>query len=120
MSIISNNRVRHSDPSLAWLMFHKIAQMYRDIREQESEESKELILNLHANLNSNHTSSSSPIKPKISIQQPTMNLDPKTVPKYLKEIQPFPYQVWNCGEIGFDPNGLWLRVVYTCRTNVTL
>ena len=37
VSIISNNRARQSNPRLAWLMFHKIAQMYRDIREQESE-----------------------------------------------------------------------------------
>ena len=35
---ISNNRARQSDPRLAWLMFHKITQMYRDIREQEGEE----------------------------------------------------------------------------------
>ena len=85
-SIISNKRARQSDPRLAWMMINKIAQMYRDIREQESEEATELIINLHTNLNSNHTSSSSPITPNISIQQPTMNLDPKTVPKDHKEI----------------------------------
>ena len=84
VSRISNNIARHSDPRLAWVIFHKISHMYKDIREQESEESTELILNLHANLNSNHTSSSSPITPNISIQQPTMNLDPETVPKDLK------------------------------------
>ena len=32
VSSISNNRARQSDPRLAWLMFHKISQMYRDIR----------------------------------------------------------------------------------------
>ena len=32
VSSIRNNRARHSDIRLAWLMFHKIAQMYRDIR----------------------------------------------------------------------------------------
>ena len=83
-SIIHNNRVRQSDSRLAWLMFHKIAQMYRYIREQESEEATEQILNLRANLNSKNTSFSSPITPKISIQQPTMPLDPKTVPEDLK------------------------------------
>ena len=51
VSSISNNITRQSYPRLAWLMFHKIAQMYRYIREQESEEATELILNLHANLN---------------------------------------------------------------------
>ena len=79
--------------------------MYRDIREQESGEATELILNIRANLNSNNTSSKSPITPKISIQQPTMPLDPKKVPRDLKKIQPHPSQVWNCDEIGFDPNG---------------
>ena len=38
VSSISNNRVRQSDPRLASLMFYKISQMNRDIREQESEE----------------------------------------------------------------------------------
>ena len=87
--------------------------MYIDIREQEIEEATELILNLRDNLNSNNSPSSSPITPHTSIQQPTMPLDPKTVPKYLKEIQPHPSQVWNFDEIGFDPNGSRLRVVYT-------
>ena len=58
VSIISNNRARRSDPRLAWLMFHKIAKMYRYIREQENEEATKLILNLRSNLNSNNTSSS--------------------------------------------------------------
>ena len=31
VSSISNDRVRQSDPRIAWLMFHNIAQMYRDI-----------------------------------------------------------------------------------------
>ena len=55
VSSISNNRSKQSDPRLAWLMFHEIAQMYRDIREQESEEATELILNIRANLNSKNT-----------------------------------------------------------------
>ena len=59
VSSISNNIARQVDSRLAWLMFYKIAQMYRDIREQESEESTELILNICANLNSNNTTFSS-------------------------------------------------------------
>ena len=58
-------------------MFYNISQIYRDIREQESEEATELILNLFANINSNNTSLLSPITPKISIQQPKMPLDTK-------------------------------------------
>ena len=90
--------------------------MCRDIREQESEEAAELILNIRANLNSNNTSISSPITPKISIQQPTMPLDPKTLPEDLKEIQPCTSQVWYYDDIGFDPNGSWLRVFCTYKS----
>ena len=45
-----------------------------------------------------------------------MPLDPKTVPKCLKEIQPRPSQVFNCDEIGFDANESWLILV--CTYNV--
>ena len=34
VSRIINNRESQSDPRLAWMMFHKIAEVYRDIREQ--------------------------------------------------------------------------------------
>ena len=65
VSIISNNRARQSDPRIARMVFHKIAQMYRDIREKESEEATELILNIRVSLNSNNKSLSSPIITKI-------------------------------------------------------
>ena len=84
VSNISNNRLRHSDARIAWLIFHKISQMYIDIREQESEEAIELIINIPSKPNSNNTSFSSPITPKISIQKPTINIDLETVPKELK------------------------------------
>ena len=106
---------RQSETRLAWMMFHNISHMYRDIKEQESEKSTEPILNLCTNLNSNNISSSSPITLKISIQQPTMPLDPKNVPEDLKEIQPRPSQVRNCDEIGFDTNVSWLIVVCTYK-----
>ena len=38
VSIISNNRSTQSDPRLAWIMFYKIAHMYRDISKQETEQ----------------------------------------------------------------------------------
>ena len=85
VSRISNNRARQSDTRLAWLIFHKIDQMYRDIREQENEEATELIINLRANLNSNNTSLPSPIRPNIYIQKPTMPIDPPKVPKTSKK-----------------------------------
>ena len=37
------------------------------------------------------------------------------VPPDLHQIQPRATQVWNCDEIGFDPNGKWNKVVCTLR-----
>ena len=62
-------------------MFHNIDPMYRDIKKKEIEEATSLILNICANLNPNDTSLSSLITPNIKTQQPTMPLEPKTVPK---------------------------------------
>ena len=80
LSSISKNISRQSDPRIAWLMFHNIAQMYRDIRQQESEEATELILNLRDKFKINNTKVSSPRTPNLSIEKPTMPLDPKSVP----------------------------------------
>ena len=77
VSSISNNRARQSYPMLSWLMFHKISQMYRDIRAQEIEEATELILNIRDQFNSNNTTVSSPRTPNLLIEQPKMPLDPK-------------------------------------------
>ena len=52
------------------------------------------------------------------ILQPTMPLYPTTVttvPEDLRDIQPRPYQVWNCDEIVFDPNVSWIKVVFTYK-----
>ena len=41
------------------------------------------------------------------------------VPDDLSDIQSRPSQVWNCDEIGIDPNGKWNKVIYTrkfCET----
>ena len=99
MSSIINRKVRQSYPSLAWLMFHNISQIYRDIRQQESEEATELIINLRDKFKINSITVSSPRTPNLLIEQPTRPLDQKTVTEDLKEIQPRPSQVWNCDEI---------------------
>ena len=38
-----------------------------------------------------------------------------TVPPDLHQIQPTATQVWNCDEIGFDPNSKWQKVVCTYK-----
>ena len=37
------------------------------------------------------------------------------VPSDLNQIQPRASKVWNCDEIGFEPNGKWHRVVCTYK-----
>ena len=47
-----------------------------------------------------------------------MHLEPKTVttvPEDLEYIHPRLSQVWNCGEIVFDPNVSWIKVVCTYK-----
>ena len=85
VSSIRNNRESQSDTRLSWMMFHHIYHMYRDIMEQEREKSTELILNICANLTSKNTSFSPPIRPNISISEPKIPLNLKTLPEDLKE-----------------------------------
>ena len=37
------------------------------------------------------------------------------IPSELNDIQPIATQVWNCDEIGFDPNGRCNKVIYTYK-----
>ena len=37
------------------------------------------------------------------------------IPSDLNDIQPRDTQVWNCDEIGFNPNGRWKKVIYTYK-----
>ena len=42
-------------------------------------------------------------------------LDLMKTPQDLDKIQPRDNQVWNCDEVGFDPNGNWYKVVCTYK-----
>ena len=37
------------------------------------------------------------------------------IPSNLNYIQPLSTNVWNCDEIGFDPNGHWNEFIYTYK-----
>ena len=37
------------------------------------------------------------------------------IPSDLNDIQPRATQVWNCDEVGFDPNGRWSKVICTYK-----
>ena len=56
LSILSNNRAKHSDPKLAWIMFHKIAEIYSNLKHHKTLQAPLAI----QNLKSPECSSSSP------------------------------------------------------------
>ena len=33
------------------------------------------------------------------------------IPSDINDIQPRATQLWNCNEVGFDPNGMWHKVI---------
>ena len=37
------------------------------------------------------------------------------IPSDINDIQIRSTQVWNCDEVGFDPNGRWSKVIYTYK-----
>ena len=119
ISSLINNIANHSDPRLAWKMFHKIDHMHRDITKQETEQVSLLIQGLSVNFDSTKAAWTSPATPDVYIPlQPTMPIETKTVttiPEDLEDIQTQPPQVWNCDKIGFDPNGSWRKVVYNYK-----
>ena len=93
--------------------------MYRDRKKQETEQESLLIQGLHVNSESTKAAGASPATLNVSIPlQQTMTLEPTTVitvPEDLKEIEPWPYQIWNFDKIGFYPNGSWIKVVCTYK-----
>ena len=119
VSSLSNNRAKESDTRLAWIVFHNIARIYRYIAKQETVQASLLTQGLHVNFESTKAAGTSPATPILSIPlQPTMPLYPTKVtivPEYLGDIQPRPSKVWNCDDIGFDPNGLWRKMVCTYK-----
>ena len=116
---LSKNIYNQINPRLAWIMFHNISHIYRYITKQETVQSLLLIKGLFVNFDSTKASGKTtetpiiyiPLQPKIPPYQKTVT----AVPEDLKDIQPQPYQVCNCGNIFFDPNGSWIKVVCTYK-----
>ena len=80
ISSLSNNRVKQSNQRLAWIMFHKIAHMYWDIRKYKTVQASLLIQGLHVNFKSTKAAGTSHAKTNLYIPlKPTMPLDPTTV-----------------------------------------
>ena len=95
---MSNIQAKKSDPKLAWILFNKIAVMYRSLKQQENPQASLGIKDLRS------TKSISPPQP----YQPSKPILPGKVQEVspdLFDIQPHLSQIWNCDKIGFDPIG---------------
>ena len=86
-------------------MFPKIHHMYSDIKNKEEINAALLITSM-----SDHEDINKVSKTKVNSHD---NHHRTIVPPDLHQIQPRATQVWNCDEIGFDPNGKWRKVVCT-------
>ena len=101
-------------PRLAWEMFHKIYNMYSDINNKEKTNA-DFILTIM----SDHKYINKVSETTVNLHDNQHNEFPlqvrTIVPPDLHQIQPRATQVWNCDEIGFEPNGKWHKVVCTYK-----
>ena len=101
---LSHKRAKQYDPRLAWEMFHKIYHIYRDIKNKEKTNAALLLTSM-----SDHEDINKVRETTIKSHENHHNEHPfqvqTIVPPELHQIQPKATQVWNCDEIGLDPNG---------------
>ena len=125
---IGHKRAKQRGPRLAWIMIHKIVNVYRDVQKEENLHCQSLVASVDNIVdgerqdtgmvrNSNDTTnmernadeieSTTPyLRNEITKDETRKTLAELTIlPTDLAEIQPRSSQVWNCGEIGIDPNG---------------
>ena len=102
-----HKRAKECDPRLAWEMFHKIHHMYSDIKNKEEKNAALLLTSMSDHEDINNVSETTVNSPE--------NHHRTIFPPDLHQIQPRATQVLNCDEIGFDPNGKWLKVVCTYK-----
>ena len=88
ISSISNDRAKQSDTVIAWIMFHKIYHMYRDITKQEMLQALIIIQGLHVNLESTKDTGMSPETPILYMPlKPIMNLDSTLATTVLEDLK---------------------------------
>ena len=107
-------RENQSDPRLDWFMFYKTYHMYGDTKNKEQRNYALLITSMSENKESNKVNE----ELKYSRDNDDGNqpiLKKKIIPSDLNDIQPRATQIWRCDEVGFDPNKIWIKVIYTYK-----
>ena len=112
--VLSHKREKQCDPRLAWEMFHKIYHIYSDIKNKEEINASLLLTSMSDHENINKVSEITGNSHKNHHNEDPFQIR-TIVPPDLHQIQPRATQVWNCDEIGFDPNGKWHKIVCTYK-----
>ena len=114
VSGLRQNREKQTDPSLAWFMFHKIYRVYSDIRKKEEINAAILLTSILEHEEANKVKEElEDSRDKDDNNQPI--LQKMIIPSDINYIQPRATQVWNCGEVGFDPSKIWSKVICTYK-----
>ena len=112
VSVLSHKRGKQSDPRLAWFMFHNIYRMYIDFNNKEEGNSFMLLTSMSEHKESNKVDKE--LKDSHdNYDNNQLILQKIIIPYDLNDIQPRATQVCNCDEVGFDPNGRWIKVICT-------
>ena len=107
-----HKRAKQCDLRLAREMFHKIYHMYNDIKNKE-ETNVALLLTIMSDHKDTNKVSKTTVHSHDNNKNEFLFQVRTIVPPDLHQIQPRAIQVWNCDEIGLDPNGKWRKVVCT-------
>ena len=121
---LSHKRAKQGCPRLAWIMFHKICGMLRCIQQNERSHNTRIICASQTTPQEQQDMCTITtlaiykppqtirVKQTITREDAVRNVEQlMTIPLDLDQIQPRPSQVWNCDEIGLDPNGNWNKIV---------
>ena len=92
-------------------MFQIFYIVYRDINKKEESNSAILLASMSEHGQSNKVNEDS----RYNVENNQPFLQKMNIPSDLNDIQPRATQVWNCGEIGFDPNRRWNKVICTYK-----
>ena len=114
VSGLSHKRAKQSDPRLAWFMFHNIYIKYSATKNKEEINADMLLTSMSKpeeakKLNEELEDS----RDNDDKNQPI--LQKNIIPSDLNDIQPRATQLWNCNEVGLDPNGRCSKAVCTYK-----
>jgi len=100
---LSDKRAKQSDPRLAWMMFHSIVKMYRQVKEKENLANLELSQGDTPRCESGDDDEDNLSKSKAydedvvdsTVDEKLVDTIEKVIADDLEDIQPRPSQVWN-------------------------